>query len=238
MAIPFRQQLQVGAYLARQKLARRKQFPLIVELEPLFACNLACAGCGKIQYPTEILRQRVVGRAGRRRDRGVRRADGVDRRRRAAAPPRDRRDGRRARRRARSSSTSARTRVLLRRKLDLFEPSPYFAWAVHVDGLRERHDESVCRDGVFDEARRRDQGGEGARASGSRPTRTFFNTDTPETVRDVLDFLNDELEVDAMMISPGYAYEKAPDQEHFLGVEQTRRCSARRSPTAAASAGG
>ena len=110
----------------------------------------------------------------------------------------------------------------MQKKLDLFKPSPYFAWAVHIDGLRERHDQSVCRDGVFDkavdaiaEAKRR-----GFRAATNT---TFFTHDAPETVRRVLDFLNDELEVDAMMISPAYAYEKAPDQEHFLGVEQTRR---------------
>jgi hopanoid biosynthesis associated radical SAM protein HpnH len=93
---------------------------------------------------------------------------------------------------------------------------------MHLDGLRERHDLAVARDGVFDEVLEaiRD-----AKARGFRVTTnsTFFNTDSPKTVRDVLDFLNDEVQVDAMMISPGYAYEKAPDQEHFLGVEQTRR---------------
>jgi hopanoid biosynthesis associated radical SAM protein HpnH len=106
--------------------------------------------------------------------------------------------------------------------MDLFKPSQYFAWAVHIDGLRERHDESVDRDGVFDkavaaiaEAKRR-----GFRVTTNT---TFFTHDSPDTVRRVLDFLNDELEVDAMMISPAYAYEKAPDQDHFLGVEQTRK---------------
>ena len=112
--------------------------------------------------------------------------------------------------------------MLLQRKIERFTPSPYFSWAVHVDGLRERHDASVDRDGVFDKAVAaiRD-----AKARGFRVTTntTFFTTDSPETVREVLDFLNDELEVDAMMISPAYAYEKAPDQEHFLGVEQTRK---------------
>src|SRR6202035_891892 len=99
--------------------------------------------------------------------------------------------------------------------------SPYFSWSVHIDGLRERHDESVCRDGVFDkaisavkEAKKR-----GFRVSTNT---TFFGQDDASTVRDVLDFLNDDLKVDAMQISPGYAYEKAPDQEHFLGVERTR----------------
>src|SRR4029453_11893750 len=112
--------------------------------------------------------------------------------------------------------------VLLRRKLDLFTPSPRFAFTVHVDGLRERHDAAVDRAGVFDEAVAAIRE---AKQRGFRVTTnsTFFTSDSPDDVRGVLDFLNDELEVDAMMISPAYAYEKAPDQEHFLGVEQTRR---------------
>jgi hopanoid biosynthesis associated radical SAM protein HpnH len=111
--------------------------------------------------------------------------------------------------------------LLMEKKLDLFKPSPYFSWAVHIDGLRERHDESVSREGVFDKAV---SAIKAAKARGFRVTTntTFFTHDTPETVRSVLDFLNDELEVDQMMISPAYAYEKAPDQEHFLGVRQTR----------------
>ncbi len=111
--------------------------------------------------------------------------------------------------------------LLLERKLENFRPSPYFAWAVHMDGLRERHDASVEREGVFDKAVAAIKA---AKAAGFRVTTntTFFTHDSPKTVRDVLDFLNDELEVDEMMISPAYAYEKAPDQEHFLGVQQTR----------------
>jgi hopanoid biosynthesis associated radical SAM protein HpnH len=110
----------------------------------------------------------------------------------------------------------------MEKKLDRFEPSPYFAWAVHMDGLRERHDRSVCRDGVFDKAV---DAIRAAKRRGFRVTTntTFFSDDTPQTVREVLDYLNDDLEVDQMMISPAYAYEKAPDQEHFPGVEQTRR---------------
>jgi hopanoid biosynthesis associated radical SAM protein HpnH len=111
--------------------------------------------------------------------------------------------------------------LLMERKLEQFNPSPYFAWAVHLDGLRERHDDSVCRDGVFDKAVAAIRA---AQRRGFRVTTntTFFTHDSPSTVRRVLDFLNDELEVDQMMISPAYAYEKAPDREHFLGVRQTR----------------
>src|SRR5205807_1792308 len=112
--------------------------------------------------------------------------------------------------------------LLMERKLDNFRPSPYFAWAVHIDGLRERHDDSVEREGTFDKAVAAVRA---AQAKGFRVTTntTFFTHDSPKTVRDVLDFLNDELGVDEMMISPAYAYEKAPDREHFLGVTQTRK---------------
>ena len=112
--------------------------------------------------------------------------------------------------------------LLLEKKLDRFTPSPYFAWAIHIDGLRERHDASVEREGVFDKAVAAIGA---AKARGFRVTTntTFFTQDSPKTVREVLDFLNDELGVDEMMISPAYAYEKAPDQEHFLGVVQTRK---------------
>jgi hopanoid biosynthesis associated radical SAM protein HpnH len=108
----------------------------------------------------------------------------------------------------------------MQKKMDKLRPSPYFAWAVHMDGLRERHDKSVCQEGVFDKAV---EAIKDAKRRGFRVTTntTFFNTDTAQTVREVLDFLNDDLQVDQMMISPAYAYEKAPDQEHFLGVRET-----------------
>jgi len=221
MALPLRQQFRIGAYIAKQKISRRARFPLIVELEPLFACNLECAGCGKIQYPTEILRKRVsveeavaaIEECGAPM---VSIAGGEP----LLHPDIDRMVQELVNRK--KFVYLCTNGVLMRRKLDRFEPSPYFSWVVHVDGLRDRHDEAVCRDGVFDEAVAaiRD-----AHAHGFRVTTntTVFNTDSPSTVRDVLDFLNDDLAVDAMMVSPGYAYEKAPDQEHFLGVEQTRR---------------
>jgi hopanoid biosynthesis associated radical SAM protein HpnH len=112
--------------------------------------------------------------------------------------------------------------LLMEKKLDLFKPSPYFAWAIHLDGLRERHDASVEREGVFDKAV---SAIKAAKAKGFRVTTnsTFFTHDSPDTVRQVLDFINDELEVDQMMISPAYAYEKAPDQDHFLGVKETHK---------------
>ena len=220
MPVPVRQSVRIAAYLAEQKLRRREKFPLLVELEPLFQCNLACAGCGKIQHPEHVLRRRMpvaqavaaieecgapmVSIAGGEPlihpeiDELVRELVG--------------------RRKFVYLCTNA---LLMERKLDQFAPSPYFAWAVHLDGLRERHDQSVCREGVFDKAVAAIRV---AQRRGFRVTTntTFFTHDSPGTVRRVLDFLNDELGVDQMMISPAYAYEKAPDRDHFLGVRQTR----------------
>ena len=190
MPVPVRQSLRIGTYIVRQKLARRERFPLLVELEPLYQCNLACAGCGKIQQPDELLRRRMpveeaiaaieesgapmVSIAGGEPlihpDIHVIAAELIKRRKYVFL------------------CTNA---LLMERKMDLFKPSRYFAWAVHIDGLRERHDESVCRDGVFDkavaaisEAKRR-----GFRVTTNT---TFFTHDSPDTVRRVLDFLNDE----------------------------------------------
>jgi hopanoid biosynthesis associated radical SAM protein HpnH len=218
--VPLRQSARMASYLLRQKLQRRDKFPLLVELEPLFQCNLACAGCGKIQHPEHVLRRRM----------SVAQAFGAIEE--CGAPMVSIAGGEPlihpeidgivrelvARKRFVYLCTNA---LLMERKLGQFEPSPYFAWAVHLDGLRERHDASVCRDGVFDKAVSAIRV---AKAQGFRVTTntTFFTHDSAETVRRVLDFLNDELEVDQMMISPAYAYEKAPDRDHFLGVRQTR----------------
>jgi hopanoid biosynthesis associated radical SAM protein HpnH len=219
MPVPLKQSARIGAYLLEQKLRRRERFPLIVELEPLFQCNLECAGCGKIQHPEHELRRRMP----------VDQAVGAIEE--CGAPMVSIAGGEPlihaeideivrqliARKRYVYLCTNG---LLMERKLGLFKPSPYFSWAVHIDGLRERHDESVCREGVFDKAV---QAIRAAQSAGFRVTTntTFFTHDSPGTVRQVLDFLNDELKVDQMMISPAYAYEKAPDQEHFLGVRQT-----------------
>jgi hopanoid biosynthesis associated radical SAM protein HpnH len=220
MAARIRQSTRMGLYLLRQRLAGREKFPLIVELEPLFQCNLECAGCGKIQHPEHVLRRRM----------SVEQAVGAIEE--SGAPMVSIAGGEPLihpeihviaaelvkRKRFVYLCTNA---LLLERKLENFKPSPYFAWAVHMDGLRERHDASVEREGVFDKAVAAIGA---AKARGFRVTTntTFFTQDSPKTVREVLDFLNDELGVDEMMISPAYAYEKAPDQEHFLGVRQTR----------------
>jgi hopanoid biosynthesis associated radical SAM protein HpnH len=220
MPVTLRQSARIGAYLAKQKIQKRDKFPLLVELEPLFQCNLACAGCGKIQHPEHVLRRRMP----------VEQAVGAIEE--CGAPMVSIAGGEplihpeideivRQLIRRKKFVYLCTNALLMERKLDRFKPSPYFSWAVHLDGLRERHDDSVCRDGVFDKAVAAVRS---AQRAGFRVTTntTFFTHDSPETVRQVLDFLNDELEVDQMMISPAYAYEKAPDREHFLGVQQTR----------------
>jgi hopanoid biosynthesis associated radical SAM protein HpnH len=221
MPVPARQGIRIGAYIMRQKLARRQRFPLLVELEPLYQCNLACAGCGKIQQPDDLLRRRmpVEDAIAAIEESGapmVSIAGGEP----LIHPDIDKIAAELIKRR--KYVFLCTNALLMEKKMDLFKPSQYFAWAVHIDGLRERHDESVARDGVFDKAL---SAIAEAKRRGFRVTTntTFFTHDSPDTVRRVLDFLNDEVEVDAMMISPAYAYEKAPDQDHFLGVEQTRK---------------
>ena len=210
----------MGLYLLRQRLAKREKFPLIVELEPLFQCNLECSGCGKIQHPEDTLRRRMpvqqaVGAVEECGAPMVSIAGGEP----LIHPEIHTIAGELVRRK--KFVYLCTNALLLERKLENFKPSPYFAWAVHMDGLRERHDASVEREGVFDKAVSAIRA---AKAAGFRVTTntTFFTQDSPKTVREVLDFLNDDLGVDEMMISPAYAYEKAPDQDHFLGVRQTR----------------
>jgi hopanoid biosynthesis associated radical SAM protein HpnH len=222
MAVPMRQGLRIGAYLFKNKIKRVEKFPLIVELEPLFACNLKCNGCGKIQQTHDLLRQRMpVDRA-------------VNAILEAGAPMVSIAGGEPLmhpqidemvnelvkRKKYVYLCTNAE---LVRKRFDKFnfKPSHYFSFAIHIDGLKERHDESVAKEGVFDEAVAAIKF---LKEKGFRVTTnsTFFNTDTPQTIIDVLNFLNDEVKVDQMMISPAYAYEKAPDQDHFLGVTETR----------------
>ena len=221
MSVPLRQSLTVARYLARRRRHGDEKFPLLVELEPLFQCNLACSFCGKIQYPEHILRKRMpvdtalaaIEESGAPM---VSIAGGEP----LVHPEVDVIARELVKRK--KFVYLCTNGILMKKKLDLFEPSPYFAWVVHLDGMRKRHDEFVEREGTFDkavdairEAQRR-----GFRVNTNT---TFLTTDTPKTVRDVLDFLNDELKVDQMMLSPAYAYEKAPDQEHYPGVAQARK---------------
>ncbi len=220
MGIPLRQAVRVGAYLTKQKLAGRKKFALTLELEPLFACNLACEGCGKIQQPADQLKRRMsveqaVGAAEECGAPVVSIAGGEP----LMHPQIEQIVAELIKRK--KFVYLCTNALLMPRKIEKFTPSPYFSWAVHIDGLEERHDASVAKRGVFAQAvdNIRDAQRRGFRVTTNS---TFFTHDSPQSVIEVLDFLNNDLKVDQMMLSPAYAYEKAPDQEHFLGVEETR----------------
>jgi hopanoid biosynthesis associated radical SAM protein HpnH len=221
MSVPLREKLAVTAHVLRNRLRGVEKFPIVLQIEPLFRCNLACAGCGKIQQPEEILRRRLtveqcVAAAEECGAPVVSIAGGEP-----LIHPEIHQIVEALVRRRKFVYLNTNT-LLMRKKLDLFTPSPYFVWSIHLDGMRERHDQSVCRDGVFDiavDAIREVQ----RRRFRVTTNTTFFTQDDAASIRAILDYINDELKVDCMQIAPGYAYEKAPDQEHFLGVERTRK---------------
>jgi len=221
VTVPLIQQVRVGAYIAKQHLRGVKRYPLVLMLEPLFRCNLACAGCGKIDYPDEILRKQLSLREC---------LDAVDE---CGAPivsipggePLLHKEigeivaGIVKRRKFVYLCTNA---LLMGKKLDLFTPSPYLTFSVHLDGLQEEHDRSVCQKGVFDRAVK------ATKAAQERGFRvnvncTLFDGAEPEKVAAFFDFVNDELGIEGITVSPGYAYERAPDQEHFLSRRKTKQ---------------
>jgi hopanoid biosynthesis associated radical SAM protein HpnH len=220
MAIPLLQKTMVGAYILRKHLSGQTRYPLALMLEPLFRCNLACAGCGKIDYPDEILDQRLsvdeclgaVDECG---------APVVSI---AGGEPLLHKDmpqivrGIVKRRKFVYLCTNA---LLLEKKLDQYEPGPFFIWSVHLDGDAEMHDRSVCQPGVHKRAvaaiRR-------AKERGFRVNIncTLFNDAVPEKVARFFDMAR-EMGVDGITVSPGYAYERAPQQQHFLARSTTKR---------------
>jgi hopanoid biosynthesis associated radical SAM protein HpnH len=220
LPVPISQMWTVASYVVKQKLAGRKRYPLVLMLEPLFRCNLACAGCGKIQYPAHILKKELTPEQCFR---------AVDE---CGAPmvsiPGGEPlmhsqigkivEGLVARRKYIYLCTNA---LLLKEKLDLFKPSKYLTFSVHVDGEREHHDFSVCREGGYDQAI---EGMKEALKRGFRVTTntTLFDGADPNSVREHFDQMM-ALGVEGMMLSPGYSYDKAPDQKHFLGKARTKR---------------
>ncbi len=219
MAISLHQKIRVGAYVVGRHLRGVQRYPLVLMLEPLFRCNLACAGCGKIDYPDAILNQRlsvaecleaveecgapIVVVAGgepllhHEIDQVVRAIT--------------------AKKKFVYLCTNA---LLLEKKIDLFKPNPFFAWTVHLDGDREDHDRSVCQSGTYDRAV------EAIRVAKSRGFRvninaTLFDNNEPERIARFFDAVT-EMGVDGITVSPGYAYERAPDQEHFLNRRRTK----------------
>ncbi len=219
MSVPMRQSVMVGAYVSKQKLLRRARYPLVLMLEPLYRCNLECAGCGKIQQPEPVLSlrlspERCWAAAEECGAPVVSIAGGEP----LIHPEIDRVVGGLVKRR--KFVYLCTNAILLEKKLDLFRPSPYLTFSIHVDGLRERHDAMVCREGVFDKAVAAIRL---LKERGFRVTTntTLFLGEESAKVAELFDFLMD-LGVDGMIVSPGYAYEKAPDQQHFLRREQTR----------------
>ena len=219
MAIPFFKELSIGGYLIKQKLLGRKRYPLVLMLEPLFRCNLACVGCGKIDYPDAILNRRMSAQEC---------WDAADE---CGAPmvaipggePLIHKEigeivrGLVARKKFVSLCTNA---LLLEKKLDLFEPSPYLFFSVHLDGLKDHHDKAVSQKGVFDRAVSAIKAAK-ARGFTVNVNATIFDGHAAEEIAKFLDFTT-ELGVGVSM-SPGYAYERAPDQAHFLNRTKTKK---------------
>jgi hopanoid biosynthesis associated radical SAM protein HpnH len=220
LPVPISQMWTVASYVVKQKLARRPRYPLVLMLEPLFRCNLACAGCGKIQYPAHILKKelspeecfRAVEECG---------APMV------SIPGGEPLmhsqigeivEGLVERKKYIYLCTNA---LLLKEKISLFKPSKYLTFSVHVDGERDHHDFSVCREGGYEQAI---EGVKEALRRGFRVTTntTLFDGADPNSVRAHFDQMM-ELGVEGMMLSPGYSYDKAPDQKHFLGKARTKR---------------
>jgi hopanoid biosynthesis associated radical SAM protein HpnH len=219
MPIPFRMQMSVFKYLMTQKVRGNERYPLVLMLEPLFACNLECAGCGKIQYPTDILKKRmtpeecfeaaeecgapIVSIAGGEPLAHQQMPEIVE--------------GLIARGKSIYLCTNA---ILLEKNLHRFKPSSQLIFSIHLDGLEKTHDDAVCRDGIFTTAV---SAIKKAKAAGFNvmTNTTIFQGKSPEEFRAFFDH-NMELGIDGMMISPGYAYEKAPKQELFLKREQTK----------------
>jgi len=220
VGVPLIQQLRVGAYILGQRLKGNDRYPLVLMLEPLFRCNLACPGCGKIDYDDDILNRRLsvedclkaVDECGapivsipggepllhREIDKVV--------------------QGIVARKKFVYLCTNA---LLLEKKLDLFKPSPYLTFSVHLDGMREHHDRAVDQPGTFDRAV---SAIKAAKARGFRVNVncTLFDQMTAAEAAKYFDFCTDELQVEGITVSPGYAYERAPDQQHFLNRRKTK----------------
>ena len=222
MGVPVSQAWAVASHVLKQRVAGRKRYPLVLMLEPLLRCNLACAGCGKIQYPPHVLKRALTveqcmaaveecgapivsipggepllyPHIGGLVEELIRRKKYV---------------------------YLCTNGLLLKEKLEenVFSPSSHLSFSVHMDGLREEHDASVCRDGVYEVAVEaiREAVRRGFRVTTNT---TLFNTAEPMRVRDFFDAMMD-LDVEGMMVSPGFNYEKAPDQSAFLEREQTQK---------------
>lgn len=220
MGIPLIQQTKIARYIIGKKVSGQKRYPLAMMLEPLFQCNLACAGCGKIDHPKEILQKRMSVEDALR---------AVDE---CGAPvvsipggePLIHKEmpqivqGLIAREKFIYLCTNA---LLLTKHIDEYTPSPYFTWSVHLDGLQERHDQSVCMEGVFDKAVAAIKL---ALSRGFRVTIncTLFNNEQPAEIAEFFDFAM-SLGIEGITVSPGYSYQHAPRQDVFLGRTESKQ---------------
>lgn len=221
MAVPLIQQWRVGTYILSRRLRRVERYPLVLMLEPLFRCNLACPGCGKIDYDEPVLNKRMSA---------AECMAAVDE---CGAPvvsipggePLLHKEigeiveGIVARKRFVYLCTNG---LLLEKKLHLFTPSQYLTFSVHLDGLEAHHDQAVNQPGTF---KRAVSAIHAARAKGFRVNVncTLFNTMQPEEAARFFDFCMTELKVEGITVSPGYAYERAPNKQHFLARERTKQ---------------
>ena len=220
MAVPISQMWTVATYVLRQRWSGRKRYPLVLMLEPLFRCNLACAGCGKIQYPAHVLKKELTPEQCFRavEECGVPMVSIP-----GGEPLMHPKIGEIVaglvkRKKYIYLCTNA---LLLKDKIDLFQPSKYLTFSVHLDGQREHHDFSVCREGGYDIAV------ESIREAVKRGFRvttntTLFDGADPNSVRAFFDEVM-AFGVEGIVISPGYTYDKAPDQKHFMGRARSRR---------------
>ena len=220
MPVPISQAWTVASYVLGQKLRGNKRYPLVLMLEPLFRCNLACAGCGKIQYPDHVLSKRLTPeQCWSAADECGAPMVSIPGGEPLIHPEIDKIvEGLVARQKYVYLCTNA---LLLKRKLDLFQPTKFLTFSVHMDGLEPEHDAAVCRDGTYQVAV------EAIREAVKRGFRvttntTLFEGAEPARVRLFFDEMM-KLGVEGMMLSPGYSYQKAPDQEHFLGRERTKK---------------
>ena len=220
MSVPVSQMFTVASYVLTQKLRGRKRYPLVLMLEPLFRCNLACAGCGKIQYPAQVLKKHLtVEQCVKAVDECGAPMVSIPGGEPLMYPEIDRLVAELVKRK--KYIYLCTNAILLKEKLGLFTPSKYLTFSVHMDGLREDHDESVCRDGVYDQAV---EGIVAALGRGFRVTTntTLFDGASPLRMRQFFDEMM-AIGVEGMMVSPGYSYAKAPDQEHFLRRARTHQ---------------
>ncbi|HMN39208.1 MAG TPA: adenosyl-hopene transferase HpnH [Phycisphaerales bacterium] len=222
MGVPISQMWTVATYVLSQKIRRNKRYPLVLQLEPLFRCNLACAGCGKIQYPPHILKRQLTPEqcwnAAKECGAPVVAIPGGE----PLLHPQIKEiiEGLVAQKKYVYCCTNA---LLLKQKLEegLLKPSKYLSFSVHMDGQEEHHDFAVCREGTFKTAL---EGIKLAVKMGFRVTTntTLFDGADPNSVRAFFDEMM-ALGVEGVMVSPGYAYPKAPDQKTFMKEREKTR---------------